>query len=103
MRSISALGPGLLFLLGLLLFVAPFIDLPISRRLEAAPNAETRLRLYRFVFIFLWLLAAFSWIYRGGTEIRIPHQPGDAPWLFGARLRTWGIAALVTLFLAVAL
>ena len=103
MHSIAAFGPSLLSLLGLLLFVAPFIDLPISRRLEAAPSAERRLRLYRFVFIYLWLLAAFSWIYRGGTEIRMTHAPGEAPWLFGAHWRTWGIAALVTLFFAVAL
>ena len=103
MHFISAFGPSLLLLLGLLLFVAPFIDLPISRRLQAAPSAGKRLRLYRFLIIFLWLLAAFSWIYRGGAEIRMTHAPGEALWLFGAQWRTWGIAALVTLFFAVAL
>ena len=102
MHFLSTLGPGLVVLLGLLLFISPFVDLAMARRLKAAPSGEGRLRFYRGALI-LWLLAAFSWIYRDGMGIRVSHAPGEALWLFGAHWRTWGIAALVALFFAVVL
>ena len=103
MHFFSALGPGLVVLLVLLLFVTPVIDLPMSRRLKADPRGEEKLRLYRWVLIYLWLMAAFSWVCRNGMGMRLLHAPGEALWLFGARWRTWGIAALVAVFFGLAL
>ena len=100
MHFFSDLGPGLVVVIALLLFVAPFIDLPMARRLKAAPSGKVRLRLYRVCLIYLWLLAAFSWICRDGMGIRVLHAPGEASWLFGAHWRTWSIAALVVMFFA---
>jgi membrane protease YdiL (CAAX protease family) len=103
MHFLTALGPGFLILLALLLFVVPFIDLPLSLSLQAAPSSEKRLRLYRLAIIELWLLAALAWACRNGMATRVPHSTGEAQWLFGAQWRTWGVALLVALFLAAAL
>ena len=103
MHSLSTPGPGLLAIIGILLFVAPFVDLPISRRLQAAPTDQRRLLLYRLVIAYLWMLAGLAWIYRDGTGIQVPHAAGELTWLFGARWRTWAISAIVGLFFALAL
>lgn len=103
MHSLWPLGSGLLVVLALLVFVVPFLDLPISRRLERAPDAQGRLRLYRLVITYLWLMAVLSWIFRAGAGLHVPHAAGEAAWLFGARWRTCGIAALVTAFFVIAL
>ncbi len=100
MHLLSALSPGLLAILGILLFVAPFLDLPISRRLQAAPTGQRRLRLYRLVIAYLWVLAGLTWVYRDGTGVHVLHAAGDAAWLFGSRWRTWTISAILTLFFA---
>lgn len=103
MHLLGHLSTGLVVIILLLVFVAPFIDLPISRRLEAKLDRKDRLRLYRVVIVYLWLMAGLAWIYRDGTGLRVAHAAGDAAWMFGAAWRTWAIAAAVALFFVVAL
>jgi membrane protease YdiL (CAAX protease family) len=102
MHSLSLLGPGLLSIIGILLFVAPFLDLPLSRRLQAAPTGQRRLLLYRLVIAYLWVLAGLAWVCRDGTEVHVLHAAGDAAWLFGSRWRTWTFSAILVLFFAFA-
>ncbi|MGA7158009.1 MAG: CPBP family intramembrane glutamic endopeptidase [Acidobacteriaceae bacterium] len=97
------LGPALLLLLALLLFVAPFVDLPTTRRLKTSSSPKGRSRFYKTVITYLWLLAAYAWLFRAGATLRVAHAPTDAPWLFGAPWRTCTIAALVGIFFALAL
>ncbi len=78
MHALSSLGPGLLAIVGILLFIAPFLDLPLSRRLQANPTDHQRLLLYRLIIAYLWVLAGLSWIYKGGTGIHVLHVAGDA-------------------------
>jgi membrane protease YdiL (CAAX protease family) len=97
---LSVLGPGLLAIIGILLFVAPFLDLPLSRRLQAAPTGQRRLLLYWLVIAYLWVLAGLAWVCRDGTEVHVLHAAGDPAWLFGVRWRTWTISAILVLFFA---
>ena len=102
MHSLSLLGPGLLAIIGILLFVAPFLDLLLSRRLQAAPTGQRRLLLYRLAIAYLWVLAGLAWVCRDGTEVHVLHAAGDAAWLFGSRWRTWTFSAILVLFFAFA-
>lgn len=103
MHFLWRLGPGLLVVVGLLVFVVPFLDLPFSMRLKAAPSDEGRLRLYRLIIGYLWAMAVLCRVLGDEAGMRVPHTSGEAAWLFGARWRECGMAALVAALFAVVL
>lgn len=103
MHSLRWPEAGLLAILLFLTLVAPFLDLPFSRRLRRKATAEGRLAFYRFATVQLWLLAAVCWRLRDGAGLRVSHAPGDLSWVFGAPWRTWLAAVPVGVFLVLVL
>ena len=102
MHFISQLGGPLVALIVLLL-VGPFVDLRLAMRLKANPNGKDRLKFYRVVIFYLWLLAVVSWVFRDGTGLHVSYGAADVGWMFGAAWRTWTLAAMVAAFFALAL
>ena len=93
--------PGLVVLVVILIFVSPFLDLPISRRLRAAATGQLRLFFYRLVIAYLWTLAALAWAFREGTTLHVLHAAGDATWIFGVPWVTRVFSAILAAFFAV--
>ncbi len=89
---------GFLLLLGLLVLVMPFLDLPLSIPLRSAPTDEGRVRLYQWIVVYLWAAAALAWVVRGGAGMQVLHAPGDASWLWAAPWRTWTAWVMLVAF-----
>ena len=103
MNALHRPGLALVLVLGYLLFVAPFADLPMVRRLKADPSSWRRLRLYRIGIASAWAFALLCGLLWRHPTLHVAHAPGQPGWIFGARWHTKLVGTLLAVFLALAL
>src|SRR5436305_11533043 len=84
-----------------LVFVAPWLDRPATRRLRANPSTPARLMLFKRIVAGLWIGAALCVLASGGIERlwTLRRTPADWRWLDTPALMLCAVA-LTTAFFA---